>query len=559
MVYYKYQIIDYGRDRMAVQLTLLDTPLFPKWSTKKQGDVHTIYWRGHYAIVSYREKDKLSQRMAAIFLIQTKLGTYAEIASLFAWSESNLYVIVRTYRKQGALGLIKKKTGPKDVKVTPDIQRFIMQTDGLTLNDMVHHIQQHHGVCLSDWTVSAVKREKMHWEQLDLLSDGFLDSLLALDNLDSEQQTSECEAATLVAVDPTTIVEAVKEGQTQELAILHNEPTTEETKPAILQEESFEIQPVLPSLVRKEGEETDTLIESRYAGGFLLLPFLQQIDPAGLFEKVQKEYGKVSEWATQGYGLSRFLTTLIFLLWFRFSSIEDFKFVQPREFGILLGKSGAPSVKTLRRYFPTLLDGEVTEAWMLQLVRQYIRLDVIQLGTLYFDGHKIPYYGHTDLPKGYLSSRRFPAKLIEQVFANDRSGRPVFLRVHDTSISFKTAVLGMIDDAQSLWRERGIRAPLVVAFDRELYDTELFAKLDQMGVLFITWRKWDQPVGVEQLVEEIRAPLASEADENAVQYCAWRRMITVQGYAVEAISFLSEEKVKKDPSRSPSTLVYVTK
>jgi len=76
-----------------------------------------------------------------------------------------------------------------------------------------------------------------------------------------------------------------------------------------------------------------------------------------------------------------------------------------------------------------------------------------------------------------------------------------------------------------------------------------------MGVLFITWRKWDQPVGVEQLVEEIRAPLASEADENAVQYCAWRRMITVQGYAVEAISFLSEEKVKKDPSRSPSTLV----
>ena len=260
------------------------------------------------------------------------------------------------------------------------------------------------------------------------------------------------------------------------------------------------------------------------------------------------------------YGLERWMKTLVFLLWFQFSSIENFKFVQPREFSVLLSTDRAPSVKTLRRYFKASVDEKVTEEWMLQLVRRYVQLDVIQLGTLYFDGHKIPYYGHTDLPKGYTSSRRFPMKLIEQVFANDRKGRPVFLRVHDTSLSFRDTVMGMIKDALELWNESGIRAPLVVAFDRELYDTKFFAQLDGLGVLYLTWRKWDTPVTVAELTESVLHPLPQVEGQPClgpaeVQYHCWRRGITVQGYKVEAISFLATEKEKNDPDRTPSTMV----
>lgn len=194
-------------------------------------------------------------------------------------------------------------------------------------------------------------------------------------------------------------------------------------------------------------------------------------------------------------------------------------------------------------------------------MRQYIELDVIQLGSLYFDGHKIPYYGHVDLPKGYLSSKRFPAKLIEQVFANDRNGRPVFLRVHDTSLSFKDTVVSMIKDAQGLWEEKnknGKQSPLIVAFDRELYDTALFAELDKMNVIYITWRKFDKPVSVDKLTEtiwETDTDNTTPGKQADIKYRFWRRDVTVQGYKTEAISFLSGKKKEKDPERSPSTLL----
>lgn len=70
------------------------------------------------------------------------------------------------------------------------------------------------------------------------------------------------------------------------------------------------------------------------------------------------------------------------------------------------------------------------------------------------------------------------------------------LRVHDTSLSFKDTVFAMIQDAQELWKERGIRSPLVVAFDRELYDTKFFAALDEIGVLHhVAEMGYDRPGG----------------------------------------------------------------
>jgi transposase len=513
-----------------------------------------ILWNRHYAVASFREDDDVSKRAAAVFLIQTKLGTYAEVASLMGWSESNLYVIMRQYRSKGLLSLFKQKKGPQ--KVTPEIQRYILQTKGRTYKEMVEHIRQDYGVSLTEPTIHYVKYGKVHQEQLNWFSDDLLQSLM---KKESHNDSAAFQAEHLQK-------ESKEERQTTEqCSVLEIDPV--EDTPVSADLKCLEPEGIVPvsGLVSPEsdqpGEERgqEQPVSSRYVGGFLLLPFLKQLDPVGLFQQVQQTCGKASEWPAHGYGLYRFMMTLLFLLWFRFSSLEDFKFVQPREFGVLLGTGRAPSVKTLRRYFPSVLDENVIDQWMLQLVRRYVQLDVIQLGTLYFDGHKIPYYGHTDLPKGYLSFRRFPAKLIEQVFANDRQGRPVFLRVHDTSISFKETVLGMIRDAQELWNERGIRSPLVVAFDRELYDTTFFAELDEMGVLYITWRKWDTAVPVERLAEEVRYPLSPEqeqaGEETAVQYRAWRRPITVQGYSVEAISFLDEEKRKKDPDRTPSTLV----
>lgn len=547
-----------GCDPMTDSPTLFNDEQVPhtarrsKLSRASRNGETIVMWNGHYAVVSYREDNDVSKRAAAVFLLQTKLGTYAEVAVLLEYSESMLYVIMRLYREKGLLGLFKQKTGPQTSKITPEIRQYILTTKGVTQNEMIQHIGQEFGTSLSQPMIHYVKQGKINVEQEQWFTDELLESLMAKKS--DSGASDENEKA---------------EHKKEEVPIVNSTPPLAELKEVLVLPGNSAAEPALAE-TRSDGDSTEqpvavpgraadaktSLVSSRYAGGFLLQPFLTQIDPSGLFRQAQDASGKTMEWCHHGYGLHRLMTTLIFLLWFRFSSIEDFKFVQPQEFGVLLDHNRAPSVKTLRRSFRSLLDENVIDSWMLQLVRRYIQLDVIQLGTLYFDGHKIPYYGHTDLPKGYLSSRRFPAKLIQQVFANDRSGRPIFLRVHDTSLSFKETVLSMIGDALELWKERGIRAPLVVAFDRELYDTAFFATLDEMGVLYITWRKWDTAVPIERLTEEIGTSGAEPTEvENDVLYRVWRRPITVKEYAVEAISFLSTEKVKADPDRTPSTLV----
>lgn len=273
-----------------------------------------------------------------------------------------MYVIIKAYREKGILGLVKKKTGPKDAKVTPEIHQFILESKGLTLNEIVDLIQNKFGTPLSDWTVSAVKRGEIHSEQTGLFPDEFLDSLLT-DEYPEEKSESAAEAS-------VETVENLVDEEVQEEELLPAEEA-----PSQLPAEN-DIQPVTPIHNAEESEHEKSTVDSRYAGGFLLLPFVQQIDPVGLYQRARETYGKVLDWDSKEYDLSSFITTLIFLLWFRFSSIEDFKFVQPREFGVLLDKNGAPSVKTLRRYFPDIQDGEITEEWMLQLVRRYIQLDV---------------------------------------------------------------------------------------------------------------------------------------------------------------------------------------
>ena len=119
--------------------------------------------------------------------------------------------------------------------------------------------------------------------------------------------------------------------------------------------------------------------------------------------------------------------------------------------------------------------------------------------------------------------------------------------------------MNMIKDALSLFKETGKKSPLVVAFDRELYDSEFLSKLDKMGVLYITWRKCDTKVCVEQLHDAAFGTIPKTQTEDhstkkVLQYIYCCREITINKYRTEAISFLKAD-LFDDPDRSPSTLV----
>jgi len=555
----------------------------PHLSVTTVNGICTVFWNYHFAVVSFREGDDFSKRAAAVFLAQTKLAKLAEIADLMGWAQITLKVILKNYRKQGVVGLLKKKTGVKSPKITMEIYGTITGASGLTHNEITNLIQKKYGVVLHRTAITLVKSGKIHKDQLPLFeeSDAFLASLQVklpndakpLKSVGQRKSSASKEEKSLTAETPIEEPPAVEvpAGKLQvaemmgelQTGMLAEEPQAVEAPAVELRGvEAVADMPAanpLPQPVAAVGIPTASRF-TRYAGGFLLLPFLQQIDPVGLFQKAEALFEKNNEEAAHAYGVSGWMMTLLFLQWFGFSTIESFKFACRREFSVLLGSGRAPAVKTLREYSRDHADPKVTNEWMQQLARRYMALDIIQLGTLYFDGHKIPYYGHLDLPKGYTSTRRFPMKGIQQTFANDRRGRPVFLRVHDTSQSFKETVLEMIRDALELWKETKVRSPLIVAFDRELYDTDFFTTLDEWGVLYITWRKWDVPLSFAELTESVLfppLPLINGQPQHGpaqVRYHSLRREITVKGYAIEAISFVDGEAEDK-AQITPSTLV----
>ncbi len=66
--------------------------------------------------------------------------------------------------------------------------------------------------------------------------------------------------------------------------------------------------------------------------------------------------------------------------------------------------------KTLRRFLEGVTTLETSGAVAMKLARQYVKLDIVQLGILYLDGHFVPYYGKSQIAKGYFTTRRLALK-----------------------------------------------------------------------------------------------------------------------------------------------------
>ncbi len=241
------------------------------------------------------------------------------------------------------------------------------------------------------------------------------------------------------------------------------------------------------------------------------------------------------------YNLAQMFLTLVYLIVFRFPSIEAFKLADRKAFGQLIGAMKAPVVKTLRRFLEGVTALETSGTVATKLARQYVKLDIVQLGILYLDGHFVPYYGKSQIAKGYFTTRRLALKGNHHYFANDLKGRPIFFRLTSAAVQFTDIIPDMVKDAQELMAENGTQSPLIVVFDRGGYDSKLFQTLDQMGVIYITWRKRDQPISHELFTHVVYDESVKEGEEPQIKYHAYRRNIRIgqEKYEAEAISFFA--------------------
>ena len=487
----------------------------------------------------YPVSDEISERYAIVNLARSQVVSQRELAQAFGCHYNTINRYLQAYDENSLEGLIPKTPGPKGPttpwKITPPIRDYIWELaarePGLTQQAIAQRIEETFQVTIHRAGVgralSAYRQQRRQTKpesvQLSLEAESL--SPVVKENEGVSALPIEIEETELLVIDPQT--------EDYELPIHSCSAQTEE------------------ALISRLTHGMD----SRYGAALILNPFLQKLNLIPILEQsvlAQKEacVDKVRTVASnlqellnpeRLYNLAQMYLTLVYLIVFRFPSIEAFKLADRKAFGQLIGAMKAPVVKTLRRFLEGVTALETSGTVAMKLARQYVKLDIVQLGILYLDGHFVPYYGKSQIAKGYFTTRRLALKGNHHYFANDLKGRPIFFRLTSAAVQFTDIIPDMVKDAQELMAENGTQSPLIVVFDRGGYDSKLFQTLDQMGVLYITWRKWDQPISHELFTHVIYDECVKEGEEPQIKYHAYRRNIRVgqEKYEAEAISFFT--------------------
>ena len=513
--------------------------------------IRTIYVR-RYVFNQYPVEDVVAERFSIVTMARASLASQRELARAFDCHYNTVSNYIQSYDQAGIEGLIPQKTGPKGPitpsKVTPAIRQFIFEAADsnphIQLKEVVQLVKDKYAKdihpCTASRLLSAYRLSKKQPQQQPQP-----EQLTLLDAPAQEQLTDAAIAEQ--SSDMSERVETANDNSAQNSLEENADPVlvAEPTDSEIDEEEDADLL-----------EQLAAGIDSRYGAGLLLNPFIEKLGLVPLLiDSVleQRGVGNNKECLhellnpSRIYGLVQMFLMFIYAILFRFPSIESLKLIDRPALGPLLGREKAPVNKTVRRFMKCITQLKIAGNVTMKLARQYARLEIVKLGVLYLDGHFIPYYGKANISKGYFASKQMPLKGNYHYFANDRTGRPIFFRITSAAVHFAEIIPEMVREVQIMMAELGIKGPLIVAFDRGGFDVKLFKILDQMGVLWITWRKCDSPVALDLFTEKIYEP-GSDKEEPKIKYYAYRRPIEIskEKYVAEAISFFEEGE--EDPS-----------
>jgi transposase len=248
--------------------------------------------------------------------------------------------------------------------------------------------------------------------------------------------------------------------------------------PAIREPESDE---VIPALVAAAGENAEGLPQgsTRYAGAMLLHVALEQLGLWSVLESLGARLDRSRMAAAQLVGL----IALGFAL--RFRSIERFKTAVRRDFGMLLGLSGTPSVQTVRTQVGSLVDSVDPDAVMRKLLESFVELEPVWEGAYYIDGHFCPYSGMHPLRKGWNARRRLAEPGQTDVYIHDAAGRALFFVNRPLNDHLSKVLPALLQEIRAVAKGQQI----LLIFDRGGYSGPLFKKLKDEGIDFITYLK----------------------------------------------------------------------
>lgn len=101
--------------------------IFKKIVVIKNGDEQKVLLDGR-TYMSWRDKDRVAQRVAVAQLFKSDLATKEELAEAFGINVKSVYNYTNRFEKDGIAGLLDQQSGPKDSwKITPEVRFMILE------------------------------------------------------------------------------------------------------------------------------------------------------------------------------------------------------------------------------------------------------------------------------------------------------------------------------------------------------------------------------------------------------------------------------------------------
>jgi transposase len=216
------------------------------------------------------------------------------------------------------------------------------------------------------------------------------------------------------------------------------------------------------------------------AGLLLAVPLLTL---HGVFADAVKLFGNIGP---AFYGVRTTVMSLLLMFLARINRPEHLKEHSPWALGAVLGLDRFPEMKTLRRKIRALAAKSRSLQFMKSLCERHLaRLQATHL-WLYIDGHVSVYSGKRKLKKHHVTRLRISLPSILDYWVNDERGDPLLV----VTGAPRKMMVSLIPKQISQLRDQGEKRPITIAFDREGWSPQMFAKLDAMpDVYFVSYRK----------------------------------------------------------------------
>jgi hypothetical protein len=441
-------------------------------------------------IYTARKDDRTGMRLGAVTAIRQGLAGVAEMAQALDLHRSTLSADLAKFDSGGVEGIVAKKRGPKAPhKLTAPVRRRAQKllTGGATITEVAR-------------SVGVTRGALYHAIDRGLLS--------------TPQRAPK-------AAEPTPPVPGPSARALVDQACEPGVAVTRTTERVLAS---------MGKLVEAEPEFQPAEAVPN-AGVLLALPALLE---QSLLDVGEKVYGKLRNGF---FGLRSVLLTFAFMALLRIRNPEQLTEQAPGELGRLLGLDRAPEVKTLRRKLKELGERDLAHAFAGQLTERWAKAEPQELGLLYVDGHVRPYNGRTHtLPKLHVQQRGRPMPGTKDFHVGDRRAEPLFFVTAEAT----EGLLRMLD-TDLLPEVRKLVGPgrrITIAFDREGWSPERFAKWKEEGIDVLTYRKGEQSTWQHRFFEDVKG----RVDGRTVEYCLAEREVKLSnGLPVREIRRLAED------------------